>query len=82
MRKEIHLTLAEKQDLERGQKIRKELSLASHIKKCALKMNDEYIRYQFNDKPAPLSERMPWGKSPKVVTSDDIIGTKNEDKEL
>ena len=78
MRKEIHLTLVEKRDLERGQKIRKELSLASHIKKCALKMNDEYIRYQFNDKPHPLSERMPWGKSPKVVTSDDIIGTKEE----
>jgi len=82
MRKELHLTDVEKADLMLGAKIRKEKSLASHIKKCALKQNDEYIRYQFNDRPAPLSERMPWGKSPKVVTSDDIIGTKNEENIL
>jgi hypothetical protein len=55
MRKELHLTAVEKQDLLLGAKIRKEKSLASHIKKCALKQNDEYIKYQFNDQPAKLN---------------------------
>jgi len=78
MRKEITLTLDEKRQLQKGAKIQRERYLSEHIKKSALKMNDEYIRYQFNDKPQPLSDRMYQGKSPKVVTSDDIVGTKEE----
>lgn len=74
----MQLTLDEKKQFLSGMKIKGGRFLSSHIRECALKQNAEYIRYQFNDKPAPLSERMPWGKSPKVVTSDDIIGTKEE----
>jgi len=71
MRKELHLTEQEKSDLLLGATIRKEKSLAAHIKKCAIKQNDEYIKYQFNDKPAPLSERMNW--TPIVATKEDLI---------
>lgn len=73
MRKEIRLTHDEFKELRRGQKVQREQYLTEHIRKCALKKNAEYIKHQFNDKPAPLSERMPWGKSPKVATKEDLI---------
>lgn len=84
MRKEIQLTLDEMRELKRGAKIQKEKYLSEHIRKCALKQNAEYIKHQFNDRPAPLSERMDWGKEKpvSVVTKHDLIGTKNEGEEL
>lgn len=85
MRKEIQLTLDEMRELKRGAKIQKEKYLSEHIRKCALKQNAEYIKHQFNDKPAPLSERMDWDKDTKkvpIMSKDDLIGTKNEENEL
>lgn len=76
MRLEIQLTLDEKQKLLSGMKIKGGRFLSSHVRECALKQNTEYIaniRYQFNDKPAPLSERMPWGNKPVVATKEDLI---------
>jgi len=58
MRLEMQLTPDEKKEFIRGMKISREQFLATHVRKCALKQNEEYIKYQFNDKPAPLKERM------------------------
>lgn len=71
LRLEIRLTPVEKAEFITGQTKRKERYLAEHVKKCALKQNDEYIKYQFNDKPAPLSERMNWDK-PVMASKEDL----------
>lgn len=71
LRLEIRLTPVEKAEFIAGQTKRKERYLAEHVKKCALKQNDEYIKYQFNDKPAPLSERMNWDK-PAMGSKEDL----------
>lgn len=55
MRKEIQLTQDEYNDLLTGAKFKRD-RLATHIRKCALKQNEEYIKYQIEGKP--LSERM------------------------
>jgi hypothetical protein len=35
------------------------------------KQAEEYIKYQFNDKPVPLSKRMNW--KPVIATKEDLI---------
>lgn len=83
MRLEMQLSPDERKQFLQGMKIQNEKHLATHVRKCALVKNAEYIKHQFNDKPAPLSERMDWDKSkPVAVNKEYLIGSKNEVNEL